>query len=178
MKKVAIFWFRRDLRLEDNVGLTAALKSGYTILPIFIFDKQILDKLPKEDPRVDFIFETLQNMRQELREGFASSIAMYYDTPEKIFKLLLSEYDVAAVYTNRDYEPYAKERDEQIRNLLGKFNPEILNIKPTHIKERLGDVRYSLASIEKGKRYLGYKPSHTFCQGLEEAIDWYWNNLK
>lgn len=67
---------------------------------------------------------------------------------------------------------------DQIKNLLGNFNPEILTVKPTHVKERLGDVRYSLASIEKGKRYLGYKPSHTFSQGLEEAIDWYWNNLK
>lgn len=67
---------------------------------------------------------------------------------------------------------------EQIKTLLGKFNPEILKVKPTHIKERLGDVRYSLASIEKGKRYLGYRPSHTFSEGLEEAIDWYWNNLK
>jgi UDP-N-acetylglucosamine 4-epimerase len=67
---------------------------------------------------------------------------------------------------------------DQIKNLLGKFNPEILNVTTTHIEERLGDVRYSLASIEKGKRYLGYKPTHTFSQGLEEAIDWYWNNLK
>ncbi len=67
---------------------------------------------------------------------------------------------------------------DQIKTQLGRFNPEILKIKSTHVKERQGDVRYSLASIEKGKRYLGYKPTHTFGQGLEEAIDWYWNNLK
>lgn len=67
---------------------------------------------------------------------------------------------------------------QDIKTQLGQFNPEILKIKPTHIDERQGDVRYSLASIEKGKRYLGYKPSHTFGEGLAEAIDWYWNNLK
>ena len=67
---------------------------------------------------------------------------------------------------------------DQVKTLLSKFDSKIGEVTPIHIKERLGDVRYSLASIEKAKRYLGYKPTHTFAQGLEEAIEWYWENLK
>ncbi len=66
----------------------------------------------------------------------------------------------------------------QIKSLLTQFDPKIETVAPSHIAERTGDVRYSLASIEKAKRYLGYKPSHTFSDGLKEAIEWYWNNLK
>ena len=152
MKKVAIFWFRRDLRLEDNVGFTAALKSGYTVLPIFIFDKQILDKLPENDPRVSFIFETLQNMRQKLREGFASSIAMYYDDPETVFKALLSEYDIAEVFTNRDYEPYAQERDKRIKNLLKEENVSFNTYKDQVIFEKQEIVK------NDGLPYVVYTP--------------------
>lgn len=67
---------------------------------------------------------------------------------------------------------------DQVKTLLGNFDAKIKEIAPIHIQERQGDVRYSLASIEKAKRYLGYKPTHTFAQGLEEAIGWYWENLK
>jgi deoxyribodipyrimidine photo-lyase len=152
MKKVVIFWFRRDLRLEDNVGFTAALKSGYIVLPIFIFDKQILDKLPENDPRVSFIFETLQDMRQKLREGFASSIAMYYDDPETVFNALLSKYDVAEVFTNRDYEPYAQERDEQIKNLLEEKNISFNTYKDQVIFEKQEIVK------NDGLPYVVYTP--------------------
>jgi len=67
---------------------------------------------------------------------------------------------------------------DQVKTLLSNFDPKITDVSPIHIKERQGDVRYSLASIEKAKRYLGYKPTHSFAQGLEEAIGWYWKNLK
>ncbi|XLS30504.1 cryptochrome/photolyase family protein [Flavobacteriaceae bacterium M23B6Z8] len=115
---VSVFWFRRDLRLDDNVGFLEALKGEHRVLPIFIFDKEILDKLEEDDARVTFIFETLQKMRSELQEEHNSSLAMYYGKPEAIFKDILDEYSVAAVYTNHDYEPYAKERDEKISKLL------------------------------------------------------------
>ncbi|WP_299208328.1 deoxyribodipyrimidine photo-lyase [uncultured Dokdonia sp.] len=118
MKKVAIFWFRRDLRWYDNVGLYEALQGEFPVLPIFIFDKDILDKLPEDDARVTFIFETLQEMRSEIQEKHSSSLAMYHDTPENVFESLVEEYDIAAVFTNRDYEPYAKERDEKIASFL------------------------------------------------------------
>ncbi len=79
--KVSIFWFRRDLRLHDNVGLTEALKGDKKVLPIFIFDKNILDELPEDDSRVAFIFDTLQNIQQELVAYHQSSIAFYYGKP-------------------------------------------------------------------------------------------------
>ena len=66
-EKVSIFWFRRDLRLEDNVGLYHALNEDFPVLPIFIFDSEILDKLPKDDARVTFLYEETQKMRKELQ---------------------------------------------------------------------------------------------------------------
>ncbi len=152
MKKIAVFWFRRDLRLEDNVGFAAALQSGYLVLPIFIFDKQILDKLPETDPRVSFIFETLQGMRDTLRDDFHSGIAMYHDTPETVFKALLSEYDIAEVYTNRDYEPYARERDERIKKLLEKENIPFNTYKDQVIFEKEEIVK------NDGNPYVVYTP--------------------
>lgn len=117
-KKVSIFWFRRDLRLDDNVGFLAALKGEYPVLPIFIFDSEILDKLPEIDPRVTFIHNTLQQMRSELQDNHGSSIAIYYGNPIEVFKSLLKEHEIDKVFTNRDYEPYALERDTAIEKLL------------------------------------------------------------
>lgn len=107
-KKVTIFWFRRDLRIDDNTGLLQALKSGHPVLPIFIFDKHILDNLPKDDPRITFIFETLQKIRSKLLEKYNSSLAIVYGTPQKVFETLISQYQIHKVFTNHDYEPYAE----------------------------------------------------------------------
>ena len=115
---INIFWFRRDLRLDDNHGFYEALKSKYPVMPIFIFDTDILDKLPKNDARVTFIFETLQNMRHILEEEHGSSIALYQGKPLDIFKKLVESHTINTVYTNHDYEPYAKTRDAQIASLL------------------------------------------------------------
>lgn len=127
-KKIAVFWFRRDLRLDDNVGFLEALKGGLEVLPIFIFDTEILDQLPKNDPRVSFIHENLQKMRKELQSK-GSSLAIYFGKPSDIFKQLFDQYDLQKIYTNRDYEPYAKERDENIENLTIKNNAEFLTFK-------------------------------------------------
>ena len=118
MSTVNIFWFRRDLRLDDNVGFLEALKGEHPVLPIFIFDKEILNELPEDDARVTFIFETLQKMRDELQEKHGSSIALYHGKPETIWKQLLEDYKVDTVFTNHDYEPYALERDKTIKKLL------------------------------------------------------------
>lgn len=115
---VNIFWFRRDLRLDDNVGFYEALKGEHPVLPIFIFDSEILNKLPEDDARVTFIHKTLQDMRQTLQDEHESSIAIYHGKPKDIFKTLLKEFKIHTVYTNHDYEPYAKERDEEIKTLL------------------------------------------------------------
>ena len=117
-KEVSIFWFRRDLRLDDNIGFLEALKGDYPVLPIFIFDTEILSKLPEDDPRVTFIHDTLQEMRNQLQENQASSLALYHGNPLEIISELTNEYYVKGLYTNRDYEPYAKKRDTEIASLL------------------------------------------------------------
>ncbi len=118
-KEVTVFWFRRDLRLEDNAGLYRALKSASPVLPIFIFDKLILDKLQdKQDPRVSFIHDALLNINTQLKD-FDSSLLVKYGEPIEVWKELLLEHKISAVFTNRDYEVYAKERDKKVADLLG-----------------------------------------------------------
>ncbi|WP_333667626.1 deoxyribodipyrimidine photo-lyase, partial [Flavobacterium sp.] len=105
-----IFWFRRDLRLNDNVGLFHALKSNEEVLPIFIFDTTILTQLPKDDARVTFIQEQLEKIQSQLKK-FGKSLAVFHGEPFEIFNKILTENDIKAVYTNHDYEPYARKRD-------------------------------------------------------------------
>ncbi len=117
---VNIFWFRRDLRLHDNCGFFHALKEGGNVLPIFIFDPEILSKLEnKKDARVEFIHNQLIRLKGEF-EKHGSSLKIIYGTPEATFKRLINKYKITAVYTNRDYEPYAKERDAKISQLLSE----------------------------------------------------------
>lgn len=133
---INIFWFRRDLRLDDNVGFYNALKSEHKVLPIFIFDEEILSKLPEDDARVTFIFDTLQEMRDGLQEKYGSSIAMLKGKPKEVFKQLMDDYSIDTVFTNRDYEPYAKERDEEIETLLSKENISFKTFKDQVIFEK------------------------------------------
>ncbi|HNO74223.1 MAG TPA: deoxyribodipyrimidine photo-lyase [Nitrosomonas mobilis] len=115
---LSIFWFRRDLRLQDNTALTKALAAGKPVLPVFIFDSHILTSLPRNDARVTFIFDTLQTLNAQLAEKFASGVAFFYGKPLAIFEQLLHTYRIDAVYANRDYEPYARERDATVHQLL------------------------------------------------------------
>jgi deoxyribodipyrimidine photo-lyase len=118
MEAVSIFWFRRDLRLEDNTGLYHALKEKTPVLPIFIFDKHILDDLEDtDDARVTFIHQELRSLKEKL-ENNGSSLRVYYGFPEEIWPSIIEEYPIQAVYTNHDYEPYAIDRDKQVRKLL------------------------------------------------------------
>lgn len=115
---VTIFWLRRDLRLHDNAALYHALKSGNAVLPVFIFDKNILDKLDdKQDKRVIFIYDALKNLNDELK-NLGSALFTFYSTPIEAWKKITHDYNVKAVYTNHDYEPYAKERDEVVKKFL------------------------------------------------------------
>ncbi|MGZ3865128.1 MAG: cryptochrome/photolyase family protein [Bacteroidia bacterium] len=117
---ITVFWFRRDLRLHDNHGLYKALTSGRPVLPIFIFDKNILSELKdKQDKRVDFIHQSLARIKAELEKS-GSSLLTFHSTPEKALAEICKEYNVAQVITNHDYEPYAIERDEKIRQFLQK----------------------------------------------------------
>ncbi len=117
---VAIFWFRRDLRLEDNAGLYHALRSGLPVLPLFIFDTEILDKLEDEDDaRVHFLHDTIEELKTRL-EKQGSTLLVKYGNPLEMWQDILSSYTIEKVFTNRDYEPYAQERDTQVKTLLEK----------------------------------------------------------
>ena len=109
--KISIFLFRRDLRIEDNVGLFHALESKHPVLPIFIFDTDILNKLEdKHDRRVDYIHQAITAIDEQLR-AHNSALKTYYGKPFDVFKTLQDEYDIEALFCNRDYEPEAIERE-------------------------------------------------------------------
>ena len=151
-EKVNIFWFRRDLRLDDNVGLYNALQSEHTVLPIFIFDSDILDKLPKDDARVTFIYETLNDMRKTLQDKHDRSIAIYHGKPKEIFTNLVEAYNILEVYTNHDYEPYGQARDEAIKSFLAENNIGFKTFKDQVIFEKSDVVK------SDGTPYLVYTP--------------------
>jgi deoxyribodipyrimidine photo-lyase len=120
---IAIHWLRRDLRLQDNAALFQALSSGLPVLPVFIFDRVILDELKEdkteltEDKRVVFIHQALLSIQSELR-AWGSDLLVLYDDPMAAWNKILSKFPVAQVFTNHDYEPYAVQRDEQLAALL------------------------------------------------------------
>jgi deoxyribodipyrimidine photo-lyase len=136
MERINIFWFRRDLRLHDNTGIYHALTSGLPVLPVFIFDKDILDKLQnKSDRRVTYIHNHLQKINSELR-NYQSSLRTFYAKPKEAFEQLFKSYDVKCVYTNNDYEPYAITRDAEIEALCIKYGVEFKRFKDQVIFEK------------------------------------------
>lgn len=151
-KEVAIFWFRRDLRLEDNVGFASALSVGIPVLPLFIFDKQILDKLPEDDARVTFIYDTLASLDLTIKNNGCSGLARYYGSPQDIFEELTQLYTVHTVFTNRDYEPYGLERDQKIASLLAAKGIAFNTYKDQVIFERDEIVK------QDGLPYVVYTP--------------------
>ncbi len=151
-KKINIFWFRRDLRLDDNIGFYNALKSEHPVLPIFIFDTEILDKLPKDDARLTFIHQTLQDMRQTLLDEYNTGIAMFHGKPKDIYKQLIEDYTIDTVYTNHDYEPYATKRDTEIKSFLAEHAIEFKTYKDQVIFEKSEVVK------KDGDPYKVYTP--------------------
>jgi deoxyribodipyrimidine photo-lyase len=149
---VNIFWFRRDLRLDDNVGFYNALKSKNPVLPLFIFDEDILDALPKDDARLGFIYDTVQQMCSTLKEENESSIAMFHGKPRSVFQELIKKYTIHTVFTNRDYEPYATKRDTEIEQLLIENNVEFETFKDQVIFEK------NEVTKKDGLPYVVYTP--------------------
>jgi deoxyribodipyrimidine photo-lyase len=136
MDTVNIFWFRRDLRLHDNAGLYHTLKDKNPVIPIFIFDRNILDNLEnKHDRRVKFIYETVIEIQQQLK-ALGSSLEVYYNFPEKVFEELLSKYAIQKVYTNHDYEPYAIDRDQKMTEILRLSGVQLITFKDQVIFEK------------------------------------------
>ncbi len=149
---INIFWFRRDLRIEDNRGLYNALKTGLPVLPIFIFDKSILNQLDdKADNRVAFIHASLLTMQNLLIEK-GTSLEVFYDYPKDVFTKLSAKYSVKQVFTNHDYEPYAIERDEQINNLLQSSGTLFNSFKDQVIFEKSEVIK------DDGKPYTIFTP--------------------
>lgn len=149
---ISIFWFRRDLRLNDNAGLYHALRGEHPVLPLFIFDTNILDDLEdKKDARVAFIHDTIQELRMELKD-LESSIIVKKGSPEQVWKELLEAYNIGAVYTNHDYEPYAIERDETIANLLKEQDIPFYTFKDQVIFEKKEVVK------DNGEPYSVFTP--------------------
>jgi len=151
MDKISIFWFRRDLRLHDNVALFNALKSVEKVLPIFIFDTSILEKLSKNDARVSFIIKELRSMNEHLK-SFDASINIYHGKPIEIFESLIKKYPIASVFTNHDYEPYAIKRDQEIKELLISENINFNSFKDQVIFEK------NEITKKDGNPYVVYTP--------------------
>ena len=150
--KLNLFWFRRDLRLIDNHGLYEALQSELPVLPIFIFDTNILDKLEnKEDKRVDFIFQALEKLNEYL-EKQGKSIQIFYGKPLEIYENLTQKYEIGNVFCNEDYEPYAIKRDQEIKDFLASKNINFYQFKD--------QVIFQKDEITKadGKPYTVYTP--------------------
>lgn len=136
MRPIAIFWHRRDLRLHDNASLYHALKGDLPVLPLFIFDAHILDDLAdKKDARVEFIHQHITQLHSQL-EALGSTIRVEHGSPAEVWKRLLDELPVGAVYTNHDYEPYALQRDEEVRRLLAERQIPLHTYKDHVIFER------------------------------------------
>ncbi len=149
---VNIFWFRRDLRLDDNAGLYHALKEGKNVLPLFIFDTEILDKLEnKADRRVQFIYQELERLQAELKT-YGSSLLVKTGKPLEIWKQLTTDYSIENVYCNRDYEPYANERDEAVRKFLKENRSSLLQYKDHVIFENYEVLK------DDGKPYTIFTP--------------------
>ncbi|MBA6152422.1 cryptochrome/photolyase family protein [Gelidibacter maritimus] len=162
---INIFWFRRDLRLDDNIGFYEALTSEHPVLPIFIFDPEILDDLPKTDARVNFIFDSLQKMRTNLKNEDGSSLAIYYGKPLEVFKQLIKDFDIAEVYTNHDYEPYAQKRDSEIKKFLSSKNINLRTFKDQVIFEKDEVVK------KDGKPYMVFTPYMKLWKDHFKTID-------
>jgi len=151
-EKVNIFWFRRDLRLDDNVGLYEALSDDSPVLPIFIFDRNILDDLEdQDDARLTFIHRQLESIQNELSSK-STSLHTYYGKPKSVLKQLISDFEVDTVFVNSDYEPYARKRDQEIKDLLANSGINWKEYKDQVIFEKDEVVK------DDGDPYLVYTP--------------------
>lgn len=151
MQKVNVFWFRRDLRLQDNTALNKALQGDLPVLAIFIFDDSILAHLEKNDARVNFIYDCLSKIDEQLKQ-YNSSLLVLKGTPVDVYKQLFKEYNINAIFTNKDYEPYALVRDRAIYKIAKEHQAEFYRFKDQVIFEENEIVKAD------GKPYTVYTP--------------------
>lgn len=150
-KTYTLFWFRRDLRLFDNAGLFNALKHETNVLPLFIFDEDILKHLPENDLRVQFIHETIAKLKKDLQSQ-KSDLVVKHGKPLEVFKKMFETSQVKAIYTNHDYEPSARVRDEAIEKLCKSQKIEFKTFKDQVIFEK------SEVVTDQGNPYTVYTP--------------------
>ena len=158
------FWFRRDLRLEDNIALYKASIEEKPIIPLFIFDTNILDSLSKDDSRVTFIYKTLYQIDCELKK-LNSSLLVKIGNPIEIWKELVNEYDIEKVFFNRDYEPYAIKRDNCVKDFLKERSIELYSYKDQVVFEESEIVKenglpYTVFTPYKNKWLANFKKEH------------------
>ncbi len=148
---VNIHWFRRDLRIEDNASLYHALKSEHPVVGVFIFDTVILDELNEMDARVQFIFEQVKELKNQFNK-YGGDLRVYHASPLEAWKKILDEFEIKNVFTNEDYEPYAKERDQQIAALCKTKNVGFKTFKDQVIFD------YTEVLKDNGDPYVFYPP--------------------
>ena len=147
----ALFWHRRDLRIDDNKGLFEALKQNEIVHPIFIFDKSILDKLPKNDQRILFIYQEIESLKKSY-QNLGSDLWVYYGEPSEIIPKIAQELNCSSVYFNNDYEPYALQRDQEIQVSLNNIKIEFRGNKDHVIFEKNEVLK------DDGKPYTIFTP--------------------
>ena len=147
----ALFWHRRDLRIDDNKGLFEALKQNEIVHPIFIFDKSILDKLPKNDQRILFIYQEIESLKKSY-QNLGSDLWVYYGEPSEIIPKIAQELNCSSVYFNNDYEPYALQRDQEIQVSLNNIKIEFIGNKDHVIFEKNEVLK------DDGKPYTIFTP--------------------
>jgi len=150
-KSISIFWFRRDLRIDDNRGLYNALKENKCVLPIFIYDKKILDKLKKNDHRIEYINYSISKINDLLSKK-NKSISCFYGNPKEVFLRIINQFEIKKVYTNRDYTPYSIKRDHIIKKLLNENKIEFFDFKDHVLYEKNEIVK------DDGMPYKVYTP--------------------
>jgi deoxyribodipyrimidine photo-lyase len=151
LEKFNIFWFRRDLRLHDNRGFFEALNDNNKVIPIFIYDTNIIDKLMKDDPRLTFIENALGGINSAMKRN-RCSIATYRGTPKAVFKKIIKDFPIDKVYSNHDYEPYASQRDADIKKMLSAEGIIFKTYKDQVIFEK------NEVTKDDGKPYVVYTP--------------------
>jgi deoxyribodipyrimidine photo-lyase len=165
--KINVFWFRRDLRLDDNTALQNAFKGGLPVLPVFIFDTGIIEELPADDARISFIHEILTGINSELKK-YGSSLLVLKGEPLSIWKKLKESYNISEVFINKDYEPYSITRDSEVENYL-KTNGIILS----RFKDQVIFEENEILTNDQ-KPYTIFTPySKKWVQKLKESVHFY-----
>lgn len=137
-KKIAVYWFRQDLRLLDNPALTAATLEAYDVLPIYILDDENAGNYAMGAASRVWLYHSLAT----LNDSLAGNLSLYYGNPKDIFTDLLSRFDVKAIHWNRCYEPWRMERDEMIKKQL--------KAKGIKVESHNGTLLWEPWTIKKG----------------------------